>query len=867
MPLSQGQTLNNRYRIVKLLGQGGYGAVYRAWDIHLDRPVALKENLDISPESQRQFKTEAQLLFDLSHPGLPKVSDCFSISGYGQYLVMEFIEGDDLQEILDRNGGPLAETQVLHWIDQVCDVLAYLHGRKPPIIHRDIKPGNIKITPGNKIKLVDFGIAKTYDPGKSTTKGARGVTPGYSPIEQYISNGSTDSRTDIYALGATLFTILTGQVPPEAPERNLGTALPAPNALNPAISAQTNQAILKALEMLPERRFQSAAEFQAVINGANKGTAGHPSPQPAGASTGSAASSYITALKRFVHVEYDTQTQQVRQMWALPVNARVAEGEAISDVEIVQSTWTRMVLRCRDNLSKFRMGDNLLLNQGNPMIGGYSCILEEDHDNELVIIPGYGVRFEGFQNRSGWVLDRDVVDIRHILLGTLQLIADTPKLESFFRSLLAGQILPRINPGLERASSGKIRTAGLNPSQTEAFSRAYATENYYLIQGPPGTGKTWVLAHLAATLAREGQRVLITAFTHRAINNALRKIVKTTGYPKVIKVGRKQYADDLVWEDGRVLNFDKFSSGPYSSTEQGLIVGGTCFAVQTSSLNEVEFDTVIFDEASQVTLPLAFAGMLAGRKHIFIGDHRQMAPVVTGQHTDEWVSRSIFETLYQYAPGTMLDITYRMCAEINSFPSQYFYGGRLVPSNEARARRLKLNRKPRNYAQLLDPDVPDIFGEISHTRRGMRSPEEAEVAAGIAIEAVYCGVAAEEIAIVAPYRAQGRIIRKRLRQLASPDMLPEIEKIVVDTVERIQGQERDIVIISLTTSDPVHAAKRAEFFFQPNRLNVAITRPRVKRIVLGSPYLFSAQLTDTKLNAWLENFRALYKHSHVIVIN
>ena len=271
MPLSAGQILNNRYRIVRLLGQGGFGAVYRAWDMNLEKPCALKENLDTSSDAQRQFKHEARILSDLSHPNLPRVIDHFIIAGQGQYLVMDYVEGEDLGERLSRAGGPLPADLVLPWISQVCEALAYLHSRQPPVIHRDIKPANIKITPdpeqpAGRAMLVDFGIAKVYDPALRTTLGARAVTPGYSPNEQYLSQGRTDARTDIYALGATLYTLLTGQTPPEAPERNMGLALVAPRALNPSVTPQVETAVLKALEMLPEHRQQSAVEMKAAIS-------------------------------------------------------------------------------------------------------------------------------------------------------------------------------------------------------------------------------------------------------------------------------------------------------------------------------------------------------------------------------------------------------------------------------------------------------------------------------------------------------------------------------------------------------------------------------------------------------------------------
>jgi len=263
MPLSPGETLQNRYRIVKLLGQGGFGAVYRAWDLNLQRPCAIKENLETGLESKEQFEREARMLSNLTHPHLPRVTDYFMISGLGQYLVMDFIEGEDLQEELEQAGGPLPISQVLPWIEQVSDALGYLHAQTPPIIHRDIKPKNIIVASDGKAFVVDFGIAKLFDPNQLTTIGARAVTPGYSPIEQY-GHGKTDARTDIYALGATFYTMLTGEVPVESVQRS-ETSLLLPRAINPDISPEVERAILKAMELAPTNRFRNTDEFISAL--------------------------------------------------------------------------------------------------------------------------------------------------------------------------------------------------------------------------------------------------------------------------------------------------------------------------------------------------------------------------------------------------------------------------------------------------------------------------------------------------------------------------------------------------------------------------------------------------------------------------
>lgn len=572
---------------------------------------------------------------------------------------------------------------------------------------------------------------------------------------------------------------------------------------------------------------------------------------------------YIRTLQGFVDREYDTQTAQVLDMWRKPPGERVADGEAIAGVEIVRVQHPFAWLRCRENLSKFRPGDTLHLNQGNPFDPPrYTCELEEDRGTNLVIRAGFQVNFFGLASGRGWVLDREVVDVRFLLQGALGQLADGSPHSQEVLSILQGRVRPQFDPRAARYAEKMAQRLHLDASQTEALSKALSSQNLYLIQGPPGTEKTYVLAYMAVALAQQGERVLITALTHRAINNALRKIVQVTGFNRIAKIGQHRRADDLAWETGSVPNYERFAASPFRPEDTGFIVGGTCFAVRTRRLRDVFFDTVIFDEAGQVTLPLAAAGMLAGRRYIFVGDHKQMAPVIVAEHKLRWVARSVFENLFEAVPGTMLTTTYRMNTESNAYPSQRFYGGRLHPSPEAQNRLLQLGGQPGPFDFLLRPSPSAIFVAVNHSGKGMRAPEEAAIAAGVVAEAVGRGLSPTGIAVVAPYRAQVRLIRDALRKL---NVEPDSDGVVVDTVERIQGQERDVIVVSLTTSDPAHAAQRAEFYFQPNRLNVAITRPRVKRIVIGSPRLFNARPADSDHRRWVDHFRGLYEASHVVM--
>ncbi len=280
MTLTTGTVLQDRYRIVSLLGQGGMGAVYRAWDLRLEIPLALKEMVpqpDLEREEleelQAQFKREAAVVAKFDHPNLVNVSDFFE-ENENVYLVMSFVEGENLQEYISRSGA-LPETQVAAWGDQLLDALAYIHDQG--IIHRDIKPQNVILRPDGQLVLVDFGLVKLWNPNDPRTRSVIKSmgTPGYAPPEQYDpTRGHTDPRSDLYSLGATLYHALTGKVPPSATERVVNPeSLHAVRQFNPSISPHIESALLRAMELRPVDRFQNAQEMRRALQDA-------PAPQP-----------------------------------------------------------------------------------------------------------------------------------------------------------------------------------------------------------------------------------------------------------------------------------------------------------------------------------------------------------------------------------------------------------------------------------------------------------------------------------------------------------------------------------------------------------------------------------------------------------
>ena len=277
--LQPGAILQDRYRIIRPLGKGGMGAVYEAIDRRLDAIVALKETFSIDERLRRQFEQEARLLAGLNHPALPRVSDYFT-EGERAFLVMQFISGADLAAIIATQPGPFPRNQVIAWADQLLDALIYLHTRERQIIHRDIKPHNLKVTASGQIALLDFGLAKaqTTDLSGISSTSIFGYTRRYSPLEQIQDQGTTP-QSDIYALGATLYHLLTGAKPPDALARASALAnskadpLRPANEVHSAVGSEIAAILCRAMALSADDRYASANEFREALRQVGRGEA------------------------------------------------------------------------------------------------------------------------------------------------------------------------------------------------------------------------------------------------------------------------------------------------------------------------------------------------------------------------------------------------------------------------------------------------------------------------------------------------------------------------------------------------------------------------------------------------------------------
>jgi serine/threonine protein kinase len=280
-PLSQNTMVQGRYLIVHMIGKGGMGEVYLAVDQRLGSAVALKRTVFSEDETlSAAFEREAKILGRLRHPVLPKVSDHFSENG-DQFLVMEHISGEDMAKRLETTNKPFPLSWVMFWADQLLDALTYMHSHEPPIIHRDIKPQNLKLTDDNHIVLLDFGLSKDSVALASDqpmiSASVVGYTPHFASMEQIRGTGTT-AKSDIYSFSATFYQLMTNVVPIDALARADAMLSGAPDPLvplhhvNPEIPKEISDVMLKGIEVSQDKRFGSAAEMQKELRRAFKKT-------------------------------------------------------------------------------------------------------------------------------------------------------------------------------------------------------------------------------------------------------------------------------------------------------------------------------------------------------------------------------------------------------------------------------------------------------------------------------------------------------------------------------------------------------------------------------------------------------------------
>lgn len=540
---------------------------------------------------------------------------------------------------------------------------------------------------------------------------------------------------------------------------------------------------------------------------------------------------FYTRLRDFVLAERDANAAEIHSMWHRPLPERVAKGWAIPAIDVVDierqlgSSEFLVTLQCERDESRFREGDYVKLSFDQPAVPDESKIsgrIISSEDGRLVLAAE---RCRAEPGTKNLVLDADLIDLTDRYEKALATLVTTNRGRDRVIPLLLNRIEPcESSNGL---SVDKLRSEGFNETQIDALERASRTDLCHLVQGPPGTGKTRVLARLVRQLLEQkpDAAILVTSFTHRAIDNALTAVLNSgVDHSVVFKISAHAPRE-------AIPHAYNVSELPFAKHGGPIVIGATPFVLE-NRVTKVEFDWVIVDEASQMTLPLAAMAMVVGERWIFFGDHKQMPPVVHSIPARQAIMASVFGVLQQGGYTTTLNTTYRLNDVIARWPSSKFYNDALKPSVSAKPRRLLLPSIPKGFEVILGSDPASVFVECSHFGSTTFSAEECLAAASIVHALYQHGFPLNEVGIVVPYRLQARGIKTELARRQIPSDKRAL--LVADTVERMQGQEREIIIVSLTTSHISFAAQVASFLMRPERLNVSITRAKTKLIVLGS---------------------------------
>jgi DNA replication ATP-dependent helicase Dna2 len=566
-------------------------------------------------------------------------------------------------------------------------------------------------------------------------------------------------------------------------------------------------------------------------------------------------SKLLSEMQFFVSDEQEVAESQLRDIWRKPIEEKLDKGLTQGFTHLERTEDSGYVWAYLDGSdSRFREGDMVALHQGNPLektLARQVTIEHEDESRWLLRFNKPAEVLELFRELGNSPVpcyaDPDALDLTPLYEAAIKDISITKIGQDIVLPMLAGDLDITFDEANMSQAEDIAIAEGFNAKQAEAVGLALGAEQMACIQGPPGTGKTRVLALIARLMVARGERILVTSHTHMAINNALNKI-HAQGVPTV-KIGRYTQRKGL---DESVTLCEEFKAWR-DRPDGGYVVGATPFATCSQRLSKVEFDTIIFDEASQITTPLALMAMRTGKRFIFIGDQKQLPPVMLSRSVLDKDTLSAFSVLTAKDTGhtVMLSDTYRMNRWLTAWPSGTYYDHALQSAGANRERQLLLSKVPERLASVFTPDASGVFIPTLDKTARSRNHRDANLVVELCAAAVEGGLMLDHIGVVTPYRAQGRAIRNALSQRFG---LKLANQVIADTVERMQGQERELIILSLATGDEAYLTAVAGFFFQPERLNVSITRAMSKLIVIG-PYLTSKPDSDNEmLNRWVAQY-------------
>ena len=519
----------------------------------------------------------------------------------------------------------------------------------------------------------------------------------------------------------------------------------------------------------------------------------------------------IEAERRAVHAEY-------AKLWKQSPEERAEDDRAVvglepdSREELPDGRWRLTARRPSAATSKIREGDRVLANDGDPVNGMAEMARVERLDEEEVVVT----TDEPVELRRLDVYPSDL-NVSRMLSALHDFVLKSPERR---RDVLFGRADPEF--------SGESETfIDNNDAQNEAVNKALSAEDFALVHGPPGTGKTYTIARIVRALVGNGERVLLSAFTNRAVDNAL-EALRDQGFEDFVRVG----TETGVREDMQSFRLSK-SGAPAEQAdalESARVVAATTATCGSRILRSQDFDVALVDEASQLTEPDTLAAANRAERFVLVGDHQQLPPVV---RSGGRLSDSLFERLIEQYPdaGVMLDQQYRMSQRIQAFSSREFYDGALRPATGEVA--------GQTLADLDVSGVPDgvSFVDVQGTDEAHTDASEADRIAELVAAYLDAGVDPDDVGVIAPFRAQVTEIGRRV-----PD------DVAVDTVDRFQGSSKEVILVSFVATGDLDGP----IFEDYRRLNVALSRAKKAMVLVGDRRALESDDTYRRMVEWAD---------------
>ncbi|MFX1285794.1 MAG: AAA domain-containing protein [Promethearchaeota archaeon] len=537
-------------------------------------------------------------------------------------------------------------------------------------------------------------------------------------------------------------------------------------------------------------------------------------------SSSSTSYQYFSHFLSLIRLEYLKNRHDFSSLWKLSPQGRVKTGKAISEIKLIKTDEELFLYACH-NLSELRPGEPIILSQGNPIFDILTMATIVSIERNKVLLSSHN----DLPNQA--YLDAYSSDFMFRRLNkNLYDITFGQKTQHKAHKLVVLGKKPTFT------LVKHIELEDLDQSQRKAIQLALSAKDYCLIQGPAGAGKTFTIAKLIQILRKENQRILLSAYTNAAVDNIIREYLKTIknedALKEIVRLGVEQVIDPEVVSlslQQKELTYPELLKNP--------IIAATTSTISRSIYDDLYFDTVIIDEASQMAEPFVLSAVTKGHRFVLVGDDKQLPPLVQSTQAEKLgFGISLFERLRKLHPeaSTMLQSQYRMHTDLMDFSNRSFYGNRVRAASTSISTQLLWNLLPDNaqipvsdplFHVILDPNQPLVYVEApsDFDRKRRVNQREVEIIDSIVKYYLKMGIHTDHIGIIAPFRGQvAEIIRK----------IGIDSGIIVDTIDRFQGSDKELIILSLCTLSRPHILE------DERRLNVALTRAKKKLIIIGN---------------------------------